>query len=84
MSVDATINRAHQVATNTTGPDEDRGLGSNYTNMALQGEPAVHAIDRSRSGLTTKVQTAVDGNGRPPAVVVTGGRCNDRRCWLVC
>jgi hypothetical protein len=40
-------------------------------------EPAGHGIGRSRDGLTTKIHTAVDGNGRPLAVVVTGGQRND-------
>ncbi|MCV7090802.1 IS5/IS1182 family transposase, partial [Mycobacterium interjectum] len=28
--------------------------------------------------MTTKIHTAVDGNGRPLAVVVTGGQRNDQ------
>jgi transposase len=40
-------------------------------------EPAGHGIGRSRGGLTTKIHTAVDGKGRPLAVVVTGGQRND-------
>lgn len=38
-------------------------------------EPDGHGIGRPRSGLTTKVQYAVDGNGRP--LTVTGGQRND-------
>ncbi len=41
-------------------------------------EPAGHGIGRSRGGLTTKIHTAVDGNGRPLAVIVTGGQRNDQ------
>lgn len=40
-------------------------------------EPDGHGIGRSRGGLTTKVHYAVDGNGRPLAVAVTGGQRND-------
>jgi transposase len=55
-----------------------QGAGSNYTNLPLREcEPAGHGIGRSRGGLTTKIHTAVDGNGRPLAVVVTGGQRND-------
>ena len=78
VSVDATINRAHQHATNTTRPDQDTGALSNYRNLPLADtEPAGHGVGRSRGGLTTKVHTAVDGKGRPLAVVVTGGQRND-------
>lgn len=55
-----------------------QGAGSNYTKLPLsECEPAGHGIGRSRGGLTTKIHTAVDGNGRPLAVVVTGGQRND-------
>lgn len=40
-------------------------------------EPVGHGIGRSRGGLTTKVHHAVDGNGMPLAIVVTGGQRND-------
>ncbi|MBX7551742.1 transposase [Streptomyces sp. tea 10] len=36
-----------------------------------------HAIGRSRGGLTTKIHHAVDGYGRPLAVVVTPGQEHD-------
>lgn len=41
--------------------------------------PAVagEAIGRSRGGLTTKVHLAVDGRGRPLAVVLTAGQAGD-------
>ncbi|WP_202863574.1 IS5 family transposase [Ornithinimicrobium avium] len=86
VSVDATINRAHQHGTNTTRPEQDTGARSNYTNLppgflasSLGGErePAGHGIGRSRGGLTTKIHAAVDGHGRPLALVVTGGQRND-------
>jgi transposase len=34
-------------------------------------------VGRSRGGLTTKIHAAVDGHGRPLALVVTGGQRND-------
>lgn len=60
-------------------PTRTQGAGSNYTNLPLADiEPAGHGIGRSRGGLTTKIHTAVDGNGRPLAVVITGGQRNDQ------
>ena len=45
VSVDATINGAHQHATNTTRPDQDTGAGSNYKNLPLADcEPAGHGV----------------------------------------
>jgi len=38
---------------------------------------AGHGIGRSRGGLTTKIHQAVDGRGRPLAMVITGGQRND-------
>lgn len=40
-------------------------------------EPAGHGIGRSCGGLTTKVHHAVDGRGRPLAIVITGGQRHD-------
>jgi len=55
-----------------------QGASSNYKNLPDQEcEPAGHGIGRSRGGLTTKIHHAVDGNGRPLAVVVTGGQRHD-------
>src|SRR5699024_11815067 len=55
-----------------------QGATSNYKNLPDQRcEPAGHGIGRSRGGLTTKIHHAVDGNGRPLAVVVTGGQRHD-------
>lgn len=59
-------------------PIRTQGALSNYKNLPLADtEPAGHGIGRSRGGLTTKIHTAVDGNGRPLAIVVTGGQRND-------
>nr|WP_204162188.1 IS5 family transposase [Rathayibacter sp. VKM Ac-2803] len=78
VSVDATIARAHQHATNTTRPEQDTGgrIESQESSLA-RGEPAGHGIGRSRGGLTTKIHQAVDGRGRPLALVITGGQRND-------
>jgi hypothetical protein len=40
-------------------------------------EPPGHGIGRSRDGLTTKIHQVVDGRGRPPAAIFTGGQRND-------
>ncbi|WP_425556663.1 IS5 family transposase, partial [Gordonia humi] len=79
LSVDATIARAHQHATNTPRARiRTQGAASNHKNLALDGgEPAGHGIGRSRGGLTTKIHRAVDGRGRPLVNIVTGGQRND-------
>ncbi|MCG7415433.1 MULTISPECIES: IS5 family transposase [Microbacterium] len=78
VSIDATIARAHQHATNTTRPEQDTGAGSNHKNLPWhEVEPPGHGIGRSRGGLTTKIHQAVDGHGRPLATIVTGGQRND-------
>lgn len=62
MSVDPTVVRVHEHATGSPprGPPAD--------------EPVDHADDRSRSGLTTKIHLAADGNCRPLASIVTAGQ----------
>ncbi|MFE2246033.1 IS5 family transposase [Streptomyces lavendulae] len=79
VSVDSTINRAHQHATNTTRPESDTGAATRGESEAtvIDREPAAHAVGRSRGGLTTKIHHAVDGNGRPLAIVVTPGQVHD-------
>ena len=55
-----------------------QGATSNYKNLPDRAcEPAGHGIGRSRGGLTTKIHHAVDGRGRPLAIVVTGGHRHD-------
>ncbi|MYS77936.1 transposase [Streptomyces sp. SID5926] len=44
---------------------------------APAGEPADHAIGRSRGGLTTKIHLAADGHCRPLAFVLTAGQAGD-------
>lgn len=85
VSVDATITRAHQHATNTTRPEQDTGGSLDYKNLPLaECEPAGHGIGRSRGGLSSKIHAGVDGHGRPLALVVTGGQRNNGRRWRRC
>ncbi|WP_412074640.1 IS5 family transposase [Streptomyces xanthophaeus] len=65
VSVDSTIVRAHQHAAGA------RKKG------APAGEPADHAIGRSRGGLTTKIHLASDAHCRPLAFVLTAGQAGD-------
>ena len=53
-----------------------QGAGANHRNLAVE-EPDGHAVGRSRGGLSSKVHAAVDGNGMPLAIVLTGGQRND-------
>ncbi|MGP5292760.1 IS5 family transposase, partial [Brachybacterium tyrofermentans] len=76
VSVDSTINRAHQHGTNTTRPDQPTGATANHNNPSPE-EPDGHAIGRSRGGLGSKIHAAVDGNGMPLAIVLTGGQRHD-------
>lgn len=64
VSVDATINRADQQATNPTRPEGNTGAGSNDTNLGagtVHSEPVDHGMGRFRGGLTNKSSHAVDG-----------------------
>ncbi|MGO2069702.1 IS5 family transposase [Glutamicibacter arilaitensis] len=72
VSVDSTIARAHQHATNTT---RLTGAGSNYTIPAV--EPPDHGIGRSRGGLSTKIHQLVDDNGLPLVTLITPGQAGD-------
>ncbi|WP_210570600.1 IS5 family transposase [Streptomyces sp. GESEQ-4] len=72
VSVDSTINRAHQHAAGAAkgAPAQDE----------LEDPPHPtpgQALGRSRGGLTTKVHLAADGRGLPLAIVVTPGHVND-------
>jgi transposase len=73
VGVDSTVNRAHQHA--ATLP-RNTGAGSNHKNQKWS-EPDDHAPGRSRGGLSTKVHAAVDGRGRPLAVLVSPGQGGD-------
>ncbi|MGW6576311.1 IS5 family transposase [Streptomyces sp. NPDC054945] len=77
---DSTINRAHQHAANTARPEKDTSAATcrNKSETPATGsEPTGHAIGPSRGGLTAKIHHAVDGSGRPLAVVVTPGQVHD-------
>ncbi|MGR6999284.1 IS5 family transposase [Yinghuangia aomiensis] len=64
VGVDSTIVRAHQHA-------------AGARKGAPSGEPADHALGRSRGGLTTKVHLAADGRCRPLGFVGTAGQHGD-------
>ncbi|WP_254394141.1 IS5 family transposase [Streptomyces buecherae] len=66
VSVDSTVVRAHQHA-----------AGARKRGPAPSGEPADHALGRSRGGLSTKVHLAADGGARPLAFTVTAGQAGD-------
>lgn len=73
VSVDSTVNRAHQHAAGAPqkgDPDGDE-LEDPGRSQARQ------ALGRSRGGLTTKVHLAVDGRGLPLSIVLTPGNTND-------
>lgn len=78
VSVDATINRAHQHGTHTTCPDQPTGGFSNHKNLPIyEIEPAGHGLGRPRGGLSTKIHDAADGNGGPLSIVINGGQRHD-------
>ncbi len=79
VSVDSTINRAHQHGASLP---RDTGGPTNYTNPLL--EPAYHALGRSRGRLSTKVHHACDGRGRPLAVLVGRARPTTGRSCRSC
>ncbi|MFJ6754657.1 IS5 family transposase [Streptomyces sp. NPDC091273] len=66
VSVDSTVVRAHQHAG-----------GARKKGRLAPGEPADHALGRSRGGLSTKVHLAADGGARPLAFTVTAGQAGD-------
>ena len=76
VAVDSTITRAHQHATNARRPEKSRAAALGQ-GLDAHREPAGHAIGCSRGGLTTKPHHAVDGQGRPLALVVTPGQAHD-------
>lgn len=53
-----------------------QGARSNHKNPEIH-EPEGHAVGRSRGGLSSKLHAAVDANGMPLAIVLTGGQRND-------
>jgi len=73
LSVDSTIARAHQHATNIT---RLTGASSNYKNSTAP-EPLNHGIGRSRGGLSTKVHQLVDGHELALVIAITAGQAGD-------
>jgi transposase len=74
VSVDSTINRAHQHAAGArTDPDRQKespgGVG--------EPEPVDHGLGRSRGGWTTKLHLAVEQGQKPLSLVVTAGQRGD-------
>jgi transposase len=65
VSVDAAIVRAHQHAAGARA------------RPCPEGEPADHALGRSRGGWTTKLHLACEQGQRPLAMVLTGGQRGD-------
>ncbi len=70
VSVDSTINRAHQHAAGAR-----RHPDAQVTPPV--GEPADHALGRSRGGLTTKVHLACEQRRKTLATALTGGQAAD-------
>ena len=73
VSVDSTVNRAHQHGTNLRSATG--GELSNYTNLLV--EPPDHAIGRSRGGLTMKIHALCEANMRPLVLLLGTGQGGD-------
>jgi transposase len=70
VSVDSTINRAHQHAAGArTNPQAQKEPPGD--------EPADHALGRSRGGLTTKIHLGCEQGRRPLSLVLTAGHRAD-------
>jgi transposase len=74
VSVDSTINRAHQHAAGarTCGDAQKEPPGG-----VGEPEPDDHALGRSRGGWTTKLHLATEQGQKPLSVVVTAGQRGD-------
>jgi transposase len=70
VSVDSTINRAHQHAAGARRHPETQV-------EPPVGEPADHALGRSRGGLSTKVHLAVEQGRKTLATTLTAGQAAD-------
>ena len=80
VSVDSSIVRAHHhSATAKRSAGEDRTVLVEHTGAmsidknprCCRDEPGDHALGRSRGGLSTMIHAAVDGRGRPLAILLT-------------
>jgi DDE family transposase len=78
VSVDPTIARAHQHATNITRHSE--GLGR--TTRICWASRLTTAVGRSRGGPTTKIHQLVDGRGWPLVMLVSAGPAGDAPMFL--
>ena len=58
-------------------PGAEREKGEAQAGTAPAARPGQEALGRSRGGLTSKFHLAVDGRGRPLALVVTEGQRHD-------
>lgn len=74
VSVDSTINRAHQHA---AGARNDGDLQKEPPGGVGEREHADHALGRSRGGWTTKLHLATEQGQKPLSVVVTAGHRGD-------
>ena len=72
VSVDSTVNRAHQHGTNFTPT-----TGGTFELPESSHRAPDHAIDRSRGGLTTKIHALCDANLRPVVVLCKPGHGGD-------
>jgi transposase len=70
VSVDSTINRAHQHAAGARRQPEEQA-------EPPIGEPADHALGRSRGGLSTKVHLASEAGRKTLATALTPGQAAD-------
>jgi transposase len=70
VSVDSTINRAHQHAAGARRHPEEQA-------EPPVGEPADHALGRSRGGLSTKVHLASEQGRKTLATILTPGQAAD-------
>ncbi|WP_437113663.1 IS5 family transposase [Streptomyces roseoverticillatus] len=73
VSVDSTINQAHQ---HSAGARQRRAAEGDVLEDPGRWQTR-QALGRSRGGLTTKVHLAVDGRGLPLSTVLTPGNTND-------
>lgn len=81
VSVDSTINRAHQHATTLSWVEQPAGprptVGLESSDKDLRAVPPDHALGHSRGEMSTKVHQLVDSRGRPLVITVTPGQSGD-------
>jgi transposase len=64
-------------------PRPTQGAASNDKKpRCCRDEPGDHGLGRSRGGLSTKIHSAVDGHGRPLAILLTPGQAGDAPMML--